>query len=90
MVLNVVLQIQPSSIFRRQNYDVFVDAKIPFYKAMLGGRVRIPTIDGDVELRIPQGSQPGDNVALRGRGIQSLRGSTRGDQIVTLKVELPR
>lgn len=88
--LFVTLNIQPSSIFRRQNYDVFVDAKIPFYKAMLGGRVRIPTIDGDVELRIPQGSQPGDNVALRGRGIQSLRGSTRGDQIVTLKVELPR
>lgn len=57
---------------------------------MLGGRVRIPTIDGDVELKIPSGSQPGDNIALRGRGIQRFRGTTRGDQIVTLKVELPR
>ena len=57
---------------------------------MLGGRIRIPTVDGDVELKVPSGSQPGDNVALRGRGIQRLRGSSRGDQIVTLKVELPR
>ncbi|KAI8148276.1 hypothetical protein BJV82DRAFT_591484 [Fennellomyces sp. T-0311] len=88
--LFVSLNIRPSSVFRRQNYDIFVDAKIPFYKAMLGGRVRIPTVDGDVELKIPSGSQPGDNMALRGRGIQRLRGSSRGDQIVTLKVELPR
>ncbi|KAI9322308.1 hypothetical protein BX666DRAFT_2022804 [Dichotomocladium elegans] len=88
--LFVNLHIQPSSIFRRQNYDIFVDAKIPFYKAILGGRVRIPTVDGDVELKIPSGSQPGDNVALRGRGIQRLRGTSRGDQIVSLKVELPR
>ncbi|KAI9264872.1 hypothetical protein BDA99DRAFT_507126 [Phascolomyces articulosus] len=88
--LFVSLNIIPSNVFRRQNYDIFVDAKIPFYKAMLGGRIRIPTIDGDVELKVPSGSQPGDNVALRGRGIQRLRGSSRGDQIVTLKVELPR
>lgn len=57
---------------------------------MLGGRVRIPTIDGDVEVKVPSGSQPGDNIALRGRGIQALHGSSRGDQIVTLKVEFPR
>lgn len=83
-------QILPSSVFKRQNYDVFVETKIPFYKAILGGQVRIPTIDGDVELKIPSGSQPGDNIALRGRGIQRLRGTSRGDQIVTIKVELPR
>lgn len=43
-----------------------------------------------MELKIPSGSQPGDNIALRGRGIQRLRGTSRGDQIVTIKVELPR
>ena len=67
-----------------------MDAKIPFYKAMLGGRIRIPTVDGDVEVKVPSGAQPGDNIALRGRGIQRLRSSARGDQIVTLKVEFPR
>lgn len=77
-------------MFRRQDADIFYDAKVPFYKAMLGGKVRIPTIDGDVEVKIPAGSQPDDNIALRGRGIQRLRGSSRGDQIVQLKIELPR
>jgi molecular chaperone DnaJ len=57
---------------------------------MLGGRIRIPTVDGDVDVKVPSGAQPGDNIALRGRGIQRLRSSTRGDQIVTLKVEFPR
>lgn len=57
---------------------------------MLGGRIRIPTVDGDVEVKVPSGAQPGDNIALRGRGIQRLRSTTRGDQIVTLKVEFPR
>lgn len=89
--LFVSLNILPSKVFRRQDYDVFVDAKIPFYKAILGGKIRIPTVDGDVELKVPSGSQPGDNIALRGRGIQRLRtGTSRGDQIVTLKIELPR
>ncbi|CEP07501.1 hypothetical protein [Parasitella parasitica] len=88
--LFVSLHIQPSKVFRRQDSDIFYDAKIPFYKAMLGGKIRVPTIDGDVDLKIPSGSQPNDNIALRGRGIQRLRGSSRGDQIVQLKVELPR
>jgi molecular chaperone DnaJ len=57
---------------------------------MLGGRIRIPTVDGDVDLKVPIGAQPGDNIALRGRGVQRLGGTSRGDQIVTLKVELPR
>ncbi|KAI8062311.1 uncharacterized protein B0P05DRAFT_574467 [Gilbertella persicaria] len=88
--LFVVLNIQPSKIFRRQDADIFVEAKIPFYKAMLGGRIRIPTIDGDVDVKVPSGAQPGDDIALRGRGVQRLRSTQRGDQIVTLKVEFPR
>jgi molecular chaperone DnaJ len=67
-----------------------VDAKIPFYKAILGGRIRIPTVDGDIDLKVPPGSQSEDNIALRGHGIQHLRNTVRGDQIVTLKVEFPR
>ncbi|KAH8550104.1 hypothetical protein BGW37DRAFT_513924 [Umbelopsis sp. PMI_123] len=87
---NGIGRILPSKIFRRQDADVFVNAKIPFYKAILGGTVRVPTIDGDVELKVPAGSQPDDNISLRNRGIRRLRSTTRGDQIVTLKIELPR
>ncbi|KAI8366667.1 uncharacterized protein BYT42DRAFT_648756 [Radiomyces spectabilis] len=88
--LFVSLHIQPSKVFRRQDADIFVDAKIPFYKAVLGGTIRAPTIDGTVALKIPVGTQADDHIALRGRGIQRLRGSTRGDEIVTVKIELPR
>ncbi|SAM05909.1 hypothetical protein [Absidia glauca] len=88
--LFVSLNVIPSKIFRRSNYDILLDAKIPFHKALLGGKIRIPTVDGDVELRVPSGSQPGDNIAMRGRGIQRLRSTAHGDQIVTLKIELPR
>ncbi|KAI8092629.1 DnaJ domain-containing protein [Halteromyces radiatus] len=88
--LFVSLNIQPSKIFSRQDQDIFLNTKIPFYKAILGGKIRIPTIDGDVELKIPKGSQADDKIALRGRGIQHMRGTGRGDQVVTLKVELPR
>lgn len=52
--------------------------------------MKVPTVDGDVELNIPEGSQVDDKIAIKGRGIQQLRGTARGDQIVTLKVELPR
>ncbi|ORX59442.1 hypothetical protein DM01DRAFT_1332919 [Hesseltinella vesiculosa] len=88
--LYVSLNILPSKVFRRRNYDILLDAKIPFHKAILGGKIRIPTVDGDVELRVPSGSQPGDNIAMRGRGIQRLSSMNRGDQIVTFQVELPR
>jgi len=88
--LFVSLNILPSKIFRRQDADVFVNATIPFHKAILGGTVRVPTIDGDVDLKIPAGSQPEDNISLRNRGIRRLRSTTRGDQIVTLKIDLPR
>ncbi|KAI7897512.1 uncharacterized protein BX663DRAFT_547128 [Cokeromyces recurvatus] len=89
--LVVLLNIEPSQIFRRRDADIFVEAKVPFYKAMLGGRVCIPTIDGDVELKVPSGAQPGDNITLKGRGVQQIHDATRrGDQIVTIKVEFPR
>ncbi|ORZ00091.1 hypothetical protein BCR42DRAFT_463590 [Absidia repens] len=88
--LFVSLNVLPSKVFRRKDYDILLDAKIPFHKALLGGKIRIPTVDGDVELRVPAGSQPGDNIAMRGRGIQRLRSTLHGDQIVTFKVELPR
>ncbi|OAD67464.1 hypothetical protein PHYBLDRAFT_24070, partial [Phycomyces blakesleeanus NRRL 1555(-)] len=88
--LFVSINILPSKTFRRQEADVFVDVKIPFYKAILGGKVRVPTIDGDVELKIPPGTQPSDDIALRGRGIKCIRSSTKGDQIVTVKIDMPR
>ncbi len=65
-----------------------MDAKVPLITSILGGTVTIPTIDGDVELTIPAGTQPGLKKVLRQRGAKKIRGS-RGDQIVTIKVTIP-
>ena len=87
--LYVQLRILPSPIFKRQGADVYVDAQIPFYQAILGGKVKVPTLDGEVELKVPAGTQPGDSVVMRKKGIAKLKRKERGDQYVTLKVKLP-
>jgi molecular chaperone DnaJ len=65
-----------------------MDLDVPLETAILGGVVRIPTIDGDVELTVPAGTQSESKKILRGRGVKRLRGS-RGDQVVTIKVRIP-
>lgn len=66
---------------------------MPLLTALIGGDITIPTIDGDVELVVPQGTQPGDRKALKKRGMPRLARSSdgpgRGDQWITLKVDIP-
>ncbi|KAJ3308721.1 hypothetical protein HDV04_006210 [Boothiomyces sp. JEL0838] len=75
--------------FKRDGANILLDVDVPLTTAILGGKINIPTIDGDVELNIPQGSQPGDRKILRQRGIANVNQRGKGDQIVTLKVKLP-
>lgn len=67
-----------------------MDAKVPLRVALLGGKVRIPTVDGDVELTISPGTQPGERQIMRKKGVARVRSSERGDQIITIKVEMPK
>ncbi len=85
----VTINVSPHPIFKRDGSDVYVDVLVPFTLAILGGMVEVPTIDGNLKLRIRPGTQPGTLVRLRGRGIKHLRGSGRGDQYVRLIVTLP-
>ena len=70
------------------------DIKVSLLTAMMGGKVIIPTIDGDVEMAVPPGTQPGDRKTLRKRGLPRVVGrgksDDKGDQWVTLKVEVPK
>ena len=88
--LFVRLRVKPSPLFKRQGADVYTETVIPFTTAALGGSVKIPTVDGDVELKIPSGTQPNDVSRLAKRGIQRLNRMDKGDQFVTLKVALPK
>jgi len=85
----VTIDVQPDKTFQRDGTDVFVDQEIPLTTAILGGTVQVPTLDGEVKLKIRPGTQPGTMVRLRGRGIKKLHGLGRGDQYVRLLVKIP-
>ncbi|PIA13915.1 hypothetical protein COEREDRAFT_77069 [Coemansia reversa NRRL 1564] len=88
--LYVRVRVIPSKIFRRKGADLYYDLSLPFTTAILGGTVRVPTVDGDVEVKIRPGTQPGDELRLRSKGAQKINSSVRGDQYLSLNVKLPK
>ncbi|KAJ2382023.1 mdj1 protein precursor, partial [Coemansia sp. RSA 2603] len=78
--LYVRLRVLPSEVFKRKGADTYCSANVPFTTAILGGSVRVPTVDGDVEVKIKPGTQPGEELRLRGKGIRKVNSSARGDQ----------
>ena len=83
------IDVENHDFFRRNNDDVLLDLDINIAQAVLGDEIRIPTLNGEVELRIPPGTQPGKTFRLRNQGIPHLRGSGTGDQLVTVSVQIP-
>ncbi|KAJ1922152.1 mdj1 protein precursor [Mycoemilia scoparia] len=88
--LFVRIQVLPSKVFKRKGSDVYLDAQVPFTTALLGGEIAVQTVDGDVEVKIKAGIQPGDELRLRGKGIPKLNSTSRGDQYIRIKVQLPK
>ncbi|MCL5438709.1 MAG: DnaJ domain-containing protein [Patescibacteria group bacterium] len=87
---DVIVQVQSHSLFKREGYDIIIDKEISFSQAALGDEIYVDTIDGEVKLRIPQGTQPGAIIRLRGKGVPQVRGSGRGDEYVRIKVVVPK
>lgn len=85
----VTIDIRPDKIFKRDGNDIVVDVGLSFTLAILGGEISVPTIDGDLKLKIRPGTQPGTVVRLSGQGIKHLHSSSRGDEYVRLIVKLP-
>lgn len=88
--LLLTIRVRPHDIFVREGNDVFLDLPITFVQAALGATVQVPTLDGMVELNIPEGTQTGSKFRMKGKGIPYLRSKSRGDQYVTVNVEVPR
>lgn len=84
------VRVRPHPIFTREGNSVYMEMPITFVQAALGATVQIPTLDGAVEFNIPEGTQTGSKFRLKGRGIPYLRSKSRGDQFVTVTVEVPR
>ncbi len=87
--LYVYLYVKPHKFFGRSGMTVTCEVPINIVQATLGDEIKIPTLDGQVTMKIPEGTQPGRVMRLKGKGIPSLRGSGRGDQLVTIKVVVP-
>lgn len=88
--LNITVSVRPHPIFERDGFDVFCKIPITFAQAALGAEIVVPTIDGKVKFNIPEGTQPGTEFKLRGKGIQRLNYNGRGDQYVAVSVEVPK
>ena len=84
----VQIVVEPHRYFAREGDDIIVELPITVKEAALGGEVRAPTATGSVMLRIPKGSNTGDTLRLRGKGVKK-RGTT-GDEMVKLKVVMPK
>ncbi len=88
--LYIVIHVQPHKFFRRHNDDILLDLSINISQAALGGRVTVPTVDGDSEITVPPGTQPGKVITLKGKGVPHLQRNGRGDEHVVLSVEIPQ
>ncbi|MBO8141409.1 MAG: molecular chaperone DnaJ [Firmicutes bacterium] len=84
------VRVRPHSVFTRDGEDVICEIPISFAQAALGDEIDVPTLEGSHRLSIPEGTQPGAEFRLRGMGIPRVGGYGRGDQVVRIRVEVPR
>ncbi len=88
--LYIVIRVRPHEIFQRDGNDVICEIPITIVQAALGDEFVVPTLDGKVKYKIPEGTQSGTIFRLKGKGIPNLRGPGRGDHYVKVVVEVPK
>lgn len=88
--LLVFIIVRPHARFERDGSNVMMEQEISYSQAVLGAEIEVPTLDGNVKLTIPEGTQTGSVFRMKGKGIPLLRGSGRGDQYVSVKVAVPK
>ena len=87
--LYVMIHIEEHEFFKRDEYDVHCQVPITFSQAALGTEIEVPTLAGRVSMKIPEGTQSGQKMKLRNKGITKLGGYNFGDQIISIHVETP-
>ncbi|RZN14658.1 MAG: molecular chaperone DnaJ [Methanosarcinales archaeon] len=87
--LYVDIYINPDPIFKRDGDDTVVKQSISITQASLGSEIKVSTLDGDVKIKIPHGTQTGKIFRIKGKGVPHLHGYGRGDQLVVVTVKTP-
>jgi molecular chaperone DnaJ len=88
--LYVVIHVQDHGFFHREGNDLHCEISVNFPTLALGGDIRIPTLEGEETLAVPEGTQSGTTLSLRGRGMPDVTGRGRGDLLLTVKVITPK
>lgn len=87
---DVVFDIKPHPKFKREGADVISEQEISFPEAAMGANLVVETVEGNVKIKVPAGTQPNTIIRLSGKGIVRLRGSGKGDHYIQIKVEVPK
>ena len=83
------VNIKPSKIFEREDDDIYVTVGIPFSLAVLGGEIKVPTIDGEIKIRVRPGTQSGTMMRLKEQGVPHLQGRGKGDEYIKITIATP-
>jgi molecular chaperone DnaJ len=87
--LYVVLHVTAHSFFEREGKDLYCSVPISISQASLGAEIMVPTLDGEHKLKVPDGTQSGTTIRLRGKGVPALQGGGKGDLFVRIRVLTP-
>lgn len=88
--LILLVSVRPHPIFERQGNNLYCEMPITFVEAALGAKVTVPTLEGSSEFTIPEGTQNGSIFVLKGKGVTSVNGRSRGDLRVKVNIEVPK
>jgi len=88
--LYVEVHVQRHKIFEREGDNIYANVEVPFYTAILGGTIKVPTLNGTKEISIQPGTQQNSKIVLHGEGIKSMKGSGTGDEIINLSIGIPK
>lgn len=88
--LYIIFSVKPHNLFHRDGSDILYELSINFAQAALGDEVRVPSLDGKIELRIPPGTQNGKTFRFKGKGISHIDARGRGDLLVKVSVTTPQ
>ncbi|SHE55881.1 molecular chaperone DnaJ [Clostridium fallax] len=88
--LYIRINVAPSRVFKRKGNDIYIDTHINMAKAALGTEIKVPSVDGDVKITVPKGTQSGTLLRLKGKGVPRVNSSSRGDQYVNVIVDIPK
>ncbi|HEY4715563.1 MAG TPA: molecular chaperone DnaJ [bacterium] len=88
--LYLVVNVLPHPVFQRKGDDIYTEMPVSFVEAILGAKIDVPALEGNVAMTLPQGTQSGQLLRLQGKGMPRLKSSGRGDEYVRIKIMVPK